>query len=133
MKHNGFRTPPIRAGELVFGEKEADAAPFEIASFDFSRINEYLAKNPAVREHVVPDALVSSCSECCMETINGRPNVLGMLFRKSREGKGCRLCPVSMASERLPARKADGTYLTDARGNVLSRADAVRIAEDGTA
>lgn len=126
-------TPPVRAGDIVFGEIESDVLPFENAAFDFARVNEYLTKNPAVRQHVVPDALVSSCSECCMPEINGQPNVIGMLFRKSREGKGCHLCPVAMASERLPARTGDGSYLTDKSGRALSEADAVRMAEDGTA
>lgn len=126
-------TPPLRAGSLVFGETEAEVLPFENAGFDFARVNGYLIKNPAVRQHVVPDALVSSCSECCMETINGQPNVIGRMFRKSREGKGCSFCPVGMASEKLPARKADGTYLRDACGRILSEADAVRMAHDGTA
>ena len=126
-------TPPVKAGGITFGDAEAVVLPFENAAFDFARVNEYLIRNPAVRQHFVPDAMVSSCSECCMAEINGRPNVIGMLFRKSREGKGCSLCPVAAASERLPARMADGTYLKDESGRVLSEADAVRMAEDGTA
>lgn len=126
-------TPPVKTGNLTFGETEAEVFPFENNTFDFARVNEYLAKNPAVRQHVVPDALISSCSECCMETVNGRPNILGMLFRKSRDGKGCSLCPVAMASEKLPARTGSGEYLRDESGRVLSEADAVRMAEDGTA
>lgn len=124
-------TGPIQAGDMIFGDTEAEILPFEDRTFDFAHVNEYLYKNPAVRQHVVPDALVSSCSECCMEEINGKPNILGYLFRKSREGKGCSGCPVAAASEKLPARKADGTLLRDAGGRVLSEADAVRMAEDG--
>lgn len=124
-------TPPLLAGGLVFGEKEAEVLPFEDGTFDFARANEYLAENPAVRSHVIPDALVSSCSECCMAEINGRPNILGRLFRESRKGRGCSGCPVAMAAEKLPARMADGTYLRDGRGRILSEADAVRMAEDG--
>lgn len=126
-------TPPIRAGGITIGETEAEVLPFENGSFDFARVNEYLTRNPAVRQHIIPDAMVSSCSECCMESINGQPNVIGRMFRKSRKGKGCHLCPVSMASEKLPARAGDGGYLRDASGRVLSEADAVRMAEDGTA
>lgn len=127
----GALTPPIRAGGTTFGIMEAEVLPFEDGTFDFSRINEYLARNPAAQGHVVPDALVSSCSECCMAEIDGRPNILGRLFRESRRGKGCSGCPVSMASEKLPARMADGTYARDRSGRILSEADVVRIAEDG--
>lgn len=124
-------TGPIRIGNKTFGAEEAEVLPFEDRTFDFARVNEYLAKNPAVRQHVVPDAMVSSCSECCMEEINGRPNILGRMFRKSREGKGCSGCPVSLASEKLPARMADGSFVRGRGGRVLSEADIVRIAEDG--
>lgn len=124
-------TGPIRAGGMAFGETEAGVLPFEDATFDFARVNEYLYKNPAVRQHIVPDALVSSCSECCMAEIDGRPNILGMLFRKSREGRGCSGCPVSLASEKLPARMADGGFARDKTGRILSEADVIRIAEDG--
>lgn len=124
-------TGPIRAGGKTFGAKEAEVLPFEDAAFDFAHVNEYLLLNPAARQHVVPDAMVSSCSECCMEEINGKPNILGMLFRKSREGKGCSGCPVSLAAEKLPARMADGSFARGRNGRILSEADVVRIAEDG--
>lgn len=124
-------TPPIQAGNMIFGDTEAEVLPFEDRTFDFAHVNEYLYKNPAVRQHVVPDALVSSCSECCMAEINGKPNILGMLFRKSREGRGCSGCPVSLASEKLPARMADGSFARDKAGRILSEADVIRIAEDG--
>lgn len=128
---NPYGTPPIEIGGKTFGDMEARVAPFEDAGFDFARANEYLAGNPAARRHVVPDAIVSSCSECCMEEIDGKPNILGRMFRKPREGLGCRFCPVSLAGDRLPARKADGTYLKDRHGRVLSESEAVRMAEDG--
>lgn len=124
-------TPPICVNELTLGLDEADVLPFEDATFDFANVNEYLLKNPAVRQHVIPDAMVSSCSECCMERINGRHNVLGAMFRKSRKGKSCSGCPVSIASEKLPARRADGSYLRSRSGQLLSKADVVRMAEDG--
>lgn len=124
-------TGPIQIDGKTFGAEEAGVLPFENGTFDFARVNEYLARNPAVRQHVVPDALVSSCSECCMAEINGKPNILGYLFRKSREGKGCSGCPVSLASEKLPARMADGSFARDKAGRILSEADVVRIAEDG--
>lgn len=126
-----YETGRIWAGGRVFGDLEAEVLPFEDGTFDFERVNEYLLKNPAIRRHIVPDAIVSSCSECCMAEINGKPNILGLMFRKSRQDKGCSGCPVSMASEKLPARKADGSYLKDANGRVLSEADMVRMAEDG--
>ena len=124
-------TPPIQAGDMIFGDAEAEVLPFEDRTFDFAHVNECLYKNPAVRQHVVPDAMVSSCSECCMEEINGKPNILGYLFRKSREGKGCSGCPVSLASEKLPARMADGSFARGRDGRILSEADVIRIAEDG--
>lgn len=124
-------TGPLQIGETVIGLDEADAFPFENSLFDFSRINEYLAKNPAVLTHIVPDSIINSCSECCMESINGFPNILGRMFRKSRKDKGCSGCPVLMASEKLPARMADGSFVRDRNEKILSEADVVRIAEDG--
>lgn len=128
---NNYETNPIRVNNHAIGDKESEVKPFENHMFDFGKINEYLAKNPAVQKHVVPDAMVSSCSECCMETINGQPNVLGYLFRKSRGKQGCHLCPVALASERLPARDAEGNYLKNSHGKILSEADMIRTAEDG--
>ena len=128
---HGIHTPPIRIDGHVFGESGSDIRPFENAQFDFAKANEYLIKNPAAQQHVIPDALVSSCSECSMETINGQPNLLGRLFRESRKNKGCHRCPVAMAAERLPARTGDGAYLRSRDGRILSEADAVRMAEDG--
>lgn len=126
-----YKTKPVKAGNHVIGDKGSEIKPFENSTFNFTHINEHLAKNPAVRTHVIPDAMVSSCSECCMETINGQPNILGYLFRKSRGKQGCHLCPVSLASESLPARDADGNYIKNSHGKILSEADVVRMAEDG--
>lgn len=130
-KNKNYETPPVQAGSITFGEIEAEILPFENKMFEFDRINEHLRRNPAARSHVIPNALVSSCSECCMKKINGQPNILGKLFRASRKGKGCRFCPVSMASEKLPARRGNGQYIRDKHGRILSEADIVRIAEDG--
>lgn len=126
-----YKTNPIQAGNYIIGDKESEIKPFENHTFDFTHVNEYLAMNPAVQKHIIPDAMVSSCSECCMETINGQPNLLGYLFRKSRGGQGCHLCPVSLASESLPARDSDGNYLKNSHGKILSEADMIRTTEDG--
>lgn len=123
-------TKPIRICHKVFGKAEAEAKPFEIAEYDFTNRNERLAKNPADSGHRIPDAIVSSCSECCMKEVNGRQNLLGWLFQRSRGEEGCRNCPVSLASCKLPARMADGKALTDDSGNVLSEADIVQAAYD---
>lgn len=130
-KNKNYETPPVQAGSITFGEIEAEILPFENKMFEFDRINEHLRGNPAARSHVVPNALISSCSECCMEKINGQPNILGKLFRASRKGKGCSQCPVAIASENLPARRADGRYIRNRNGRILSEADIVRMAEDG--
>lgn len=124
-------TKPIRINDHTIGDKESNGKPFESHAFDFAHINEHLARNPATRRHVVPDAMVSSCSECCMDTINGRQNTLGYLFRKSREPMGCHLCPVAAASELLPARDAEGNYMLNENNEILSEADVIRMAEDG--
>lgn len=126
-----YETKHIQAGNHTIGNKESEVKPFENHTFDFAHVNEYLAKNPAVQKHVIPDAMVSNCSECCMETINGRPNLLGYLFRKSRDKQGCHLCPVLLASESLPARNADGNYIKNNHDKILSEADMIRTAEDG--
>lgn len=128
---SNYETKPIQIDNRTIGNKESDARPFESHAFNFEHVNEYLAKNPAVRKHVVPNAMVSNCSECCMDTINGQPNILGRMFRKSRGKQGCHLCPVALASERLPARDAEGNYLKDSHGKTLSEADIIRMAEDG--
>lgn len=130
---NNHETEPIQIGNHTIGDKESEVKPFKNHAFDFARVNEYLIKNPAVRQHVIPDAMISSYSECCMETINGQPNLLGRMFRKSREHLGCHLCPVSLASERLPARDSNGKYVKNNNGKILSETDVVRMAEDGTA
>lgn len=124
-------TGPIRIGPVTIGDKEADVRPFEIQNFEFGRINDHLRQNPAVQRYVVPDALVSSCSQCCMPEINGRPNILGKLFRESRKDRGCRFCPVSMASAWLPARRSDGSYIKNQNGRILSESDMINIAMDG--
>lgn len=126
-------TPPIQIGQIVLGSKTGTIEPFEDATADFAHINDYLIKNPAYQQHVIPDALVSSCSQCCMETINGQPNILGRLFRKSRGDLGCHRCPVSMASEKLPARDSAGNYVRNKHGQILSEAAVIRMAEDGMA
>lgn len=128
---SNYETNHIRVNNHTIGDKESEVKPFENNMFDFAHINEHLAKNPAVQKHIIPDAMVSSCSECCMETINGQPNLLGYLFRKSRGKQGCHLCPVSLASESLPARNADGNYIKNSHGKILSEADVVCMAEDG--
>lgn len=122
-------TKPIQVGSHTIGNKESNVKPFENHAFDFAHVNEHLARNPATRRHVVPDAMVSSCSEC-MDTINGRQNTLGYLFRKSRGNMGCHLCPVAAASESLPARDAEGNYMMDENNEILSEADVIRMAED---
>lgn len=129
---NNYETKPLQVNTVTIGNKETKVQPFENHTLDFAKINEYLVKNPAVRQHVIPDAMVSSCSECCMDAINGQPNLLGRMFRKSRGRLGCHLCPVLLASEHLPARDSNGNYLKNGDGKTLSEADVVRMAEDGT-
>lgn len=128
---NSHETQPIKTGPVIIGSMESHVMPFEDATADFAHINDYLRKNPAYRTHIIPDSIVSSCSQCCMAEINGQPNILGMLHRKAHPH--CKGCTVPAAAEQLPARMSDGRFLKDHAGRILSKADAVRMAEDGTA
>ena len=104
-------TEPITINNKIIGTKLPEVHPFEDATYDFTKANERLRKNPADSGHIEPNAIVNNCSECCMAEINGRPNIKGMQFRKSRKGKGCWQYPVAMGANHLPARMADGTII----------------------
>lgn len=131
--HKAPITPHLKVGTITIGTTEANNRPFENNIADFEHINDHLRKNPAYKKHIIPDALVSSCSECCMTEINGKPNILGLLFRKSRKGKDCRNCPVSNASAHLPARDAVGNLIQNHQEKILSESDIVQIAENNEA
>ena len=120
----------------------ADVAPFEPAGFDWANINRIQSRDPTKGHGIVPDAMVDSCSECCMLEINGRPNVLGRMWRKYMTNPvtgyvDCSRCPVSASSERLQARDGTGELifrtLPDGRKIPLSQADVERMETDGTA
>lgn len=128
---NSQESQIIKVANTSFGELQAEILPFENALIDFSNINQYLFTNPAVIAHVIPDSIINSCSECCTETINGKPNMLGRLHRLRY--KDCGKCPVNIASERIPARDANGEYIRNREGRIMSEAEVTRMLEDGTA
>lgn len=66
-----------------------------------------MSNKMAIVSEAKQEALVSSCSECCMSTIDGKPNIKGMLHqqmmtvhRKSIHGDysflDCQNCPVTL-------------------------------------
>lgn len=130
----------VKLGDLRL--EPAEAAPFEPAGFDWSDINRIQARDPTQGHAIVPDAMVDSCSECCMAEVNGKPNVLGHMWRKYMTNPAtgsvdCSRCPVAASSEKLQARDGNGNpvfrTLPDGRKIPLSQADVERMETDGTA
>lgn len=128
-------TEPLRVGKITVGDKSAEILPFEPAGIDYAHINERQKRDPTYGHAEVPDAVVNSCSECCMERVNGQPNLKRLLHRNLVGS--CSRCPVSKASELLQARDADGNRLfvqnPDGTVRPMTEAEAVRIATDETA
>lgn len=107
ISENG--TGPIQAADHVFGLIEAEIRPFEPAGIDWSVLAEKKIKNPTYGQNQVPGAIVNSCSECCMSEINGKPNLLGILHRKTV--KSCSRCPVGTSGDYVQARDGHGRKL----------------------
>ena len=129
-------TSPIRIGpSVVVGRTEAETRPFEPAGVDYAA--EYAKHNhdPTAGCHRVPDAVVNSCSECCMESINGKPNILGRMHRKMVNG--CSQCPVGQSSEYIQARDGSGNLLwkrmPDGTRRPVTKAEIMIMETDGTA
>lgn len=105
-----YETGPFAIkGYGLLGAKEAEVRPFEPADVDFAAVNEKRLSDPTYGANVVPDALVGSCSQCCMAEINGKPNILGRMHRKIV--KSCSQCPVGGAGDFIQARDGDGNLL----------------------
>lgn len=130
-----FITLPVRAGQIVIGIKEGRAMPFEPADIDYTTVNGHRLKDPTYGQNQVPDTIVNSCSECCMEQINGRPNLLGKMHRKTV--KDCRHCPVGTAGDHIQARDAAGRRLfwVNPDGSVapMTQTELMQMETDGTA
>lgn len=129
-------TRPLPAGpDRFIGSEEADVRPFEPAGIDWGSANRRRRSDPTYGQAQVPDAVVNSCSECCMETINGRPNLLRLLHRSMV--KSCSQCPVGRAGDRLQARDGQGNklYAKDPDGTVrpLTQTELMLMETDGTA
>lgn len=130
----------VRVDDLSL--EEAEVMPFEPAGFDWKSINEIQQHNPTKGHAVVPDAMVDSCSECCMSEINGRPNVIGIMWRKfmtnPRTGHlDCGRCPITSASTKIQARDGQGKLmyqtLSDGTKVPLMEDNVVKMEIDGTA
>lgn len=128
-------TGPIRTAGHTFGLAEAEARPFEPADVDWSVLAERKIKNPAYGQNQVPDAVVNSCSECCMAEIDGKPNLLGRLHRKLVGS--CSRCPVSASGDYVQARDGRGRklYVRNPDGTVrpMTQSELVMRETDGTA
>lgn len=120
----------------------AEVMPFEPAGFDWSLINEVQLRDPTKGHALVPEAMVNSCSECCMPVVNGKPNVLGIMWRKfmthPRTGHvDCGRCPVSIASTKVQSRDGCGNpmwrMLFDGTKVPLTCDEVMRMETDGTA
>lgn len=128
-------TKPLQVGPVTVGEQDADIKPFEPADIDYANLNERQKRDPTYGHAQVPDSIVNSCSECCMESINGQPNLRRLLHRNLV--KSCSQCPVSHASDLLPARDSNGNTLfvrqPDGSIRPMTKSEAVKMAHDGTA
>lgn len=143
MKENGHVTPvvsengtePIQTAGRVFGLTETEIRPFEPANVDWSVLAERKIKNPAYGQNQVPDAVVNSCSECCMAEIDGKPNLLGRLHRKLVSS--CSRCPVGASGDYVQARDGRGRklYINSPDGTVrpMTQSELVVRETDGTA
>lgn len=99
----------LTAGSIKIGAHAAEIRPFEPAGIDWTIVNAKRRSDPTYGQNVIPDAVVGSCSQCCMAEINGKPNLLGRLHRKKI--KSCSQCPVGHAASLIQARDADGRLL----------------------
>lgn len=128
-------TGPIRAAGRTFGLAEAEAYPFEPADVDWSVLAERKIKNPTYGQNQVPDAIVNSCSECCLAEIDGKPNLLGRLHRKLVGS--CSRCPVSTSGDYVQARDGQGRKLyvknPDRTVRPMTQSELVVRETDGTA
>lgn len=128
-------TKPIQVGpSVVLGEAEGTAEPFEPADVDYAAEYRKQTRDPTAGNCQIPGAVVNSCSECCMETINGKPNLLGKMHR--RMIKSCSQCPVGSAGDRIQARDGNENLLfqrmPDGSKRPVTRAQLVIMEIDGT-
>lgn len=128
-------TKPLAAGPITVGEREGDVIPFEPANVDYTILNKMHTKNPTYGQNQVPDAIVNSCSECCMQYIEGKPNLLGRLHRNIV--KSCSQCPVGRAGDHIQARDGEGKKLfwvgPDGARRPMTQTEAMLMEIDGTA
>lgn len=130
----------IEVGQITVGDKESSPRAFEDATVDMSNLNENLKHNAAFNYEIHPDAVINSCSQCCMEKVNGEPNILGMLHRAKYtrvDGFGhkhldCGSCPITKDNQYMPARDGNGDLIKDADGRPVSQAELVRMETDNT-
>lgn len=127
-------TGPIRANNITFGLKPAVVLPFEPANINYSVLAEKRKSDPTYGQDQVPDAIVNSCSECCMATINGRQNLLGRMHRGLV--KSCSQCPVGAAGDHIQARDGKGRPLfirgPDGELRPMTQFELVIMEMDGT-
>ena len=128
-------TKPLAVGSAVIGVQEADIRAFEPAGVDYTIVNQMQTHDPTYGQNKVPDAVVNSCSECCMEYINGKPNLRGRLHRAMV--KSCSQCPVGRAGNHIQARDGEGNKLfvrnPDGTLRPLMQTEAMLMETDGTA
>lgn len=135
MTHQRFTKPIPVSPNTVIGAKQAAPVPFEPAGIDHSVLSERRVSDPTYGQNQVPNAIVNSCSQCCMETINGKPNLLGRLHRKMV--KSCSRCPVGKAGDLIQARDGNGNRLfiqdPDSTFRPLTQTELMLMETDGTA
>lgn len=130
----------IEIGRMTIGGKESRPAAFEDATVDMKDLNERLKHNAAYSYEVHPDAVVNSCSQCCMERINGEPNILGMLHRKKytrvdasgHKRLDCGSCPLTRDGKYMLARDGDGNLIKKANGTYVTQDELAKMEMDGT-
>lgn len=127
-------TGPIHVGNVALGLKPAEVLPFEPSGMDYSALADRQKSDPTYGQDRVPDAIVNSCSECCMDTINGKPNLLGRMHRNLV--KSCSQCPVGAAGDYIQARDGNGRllFIRGQDGNLrpMTQSELVVMETDGT-
>lgn len=125
---------------IEIGQKQHEPRPFEDATTDFREIRGKRFSNPSYGHEQHPGCIVNSCSECSMNMINGKPNMMGLLHRLrqtqvDRDGNrylDCSTCQITKDIKILGAKDADGNPLYHKDGSRVTAFEQMISMTDGT-
>lgn len=125
---------------IEIGKKQYEPQPFEDATIDPREVNAKRHSNPSYGYEQHPGCIVNSCSECSMNTINGEPNMMGLLHRMrqtwtDRDGNrhlDCSTCQITKDIKTLGAKDADGNPLYHKDGSRVTAFEQMVSDTDGT-